>query len=84
LVVSVPIYQDGSIYKRDGGLRIERSSNVSGLDAAALRIIERAAPFGRFPDNMRSSDKDDVWEVIVTMDFSREGQLEAELRNGNN
>jgi len=83
LVVSVPIYQDGSIYKRDGGLRIERSSNVAGLDAAALGIIERSAPFGRFPDNMRSSDKDDVWEVIVTMDFSREGQLAAELRNGN-
>jgi periplasmic protein TonB len=84
LVVSVPIYQDGSIYKRDGGLRIERGSNVAGLDAAALRIIERAAPFGRFPENMRSGDKNDVWEIIVTMDFSREGQLEAQLRSGNN
>ena len=84
LVVSVPIFQDGTIYKRDGGLRIERRSQISGLDAAALRIIESAAPFSRFPHNMRHGAPDEVWEVIVTLDFSREGQVAAELRTGNN
>ncbi len=80
LVVSVPIYQDGSLYQKDGGVRVEISSKVPGLDAEAVRIIERAAPFGRFPQNMRSTGKDDVWEVIMTMTFSHEGQLTTELR----
>ncbi|MGS0743316.1 energy transducer TonB [Glaciimonas sp. GG7] len=84
LVVSIPIYQDGSIYMKDGGLRIERSSDVPGLDAAALRIIERAAPFSRFPRNMRTGAPDEVWEVIVTLNFSHEGQLAAELRSAGN
>lgn len=84
LVVSVPIFQDGSIYTKDGGLEVERSSNVPGLDAAALKIIERAAPFNRFPHNMRSGTADEVWEVIVTLDFSREGQLETKLRSVDN
>ena len=84
LIVSVPIFQDGSLYTKDGGIRVERSSNVPGLDAAAVRIIERSGPFGRFPENMRSTGKDDVWEVIVTMDFSRDGQLATQLRGGGN
>ncbi|QRX80986.1 energy transducer TonB [Glaciimonas sp. PAMC28666] len=81
LVVSVPIFQDGTIYTKDGGLEVERSSSVPGLDAAALRIIQRAAPFKHFPHSMRSGGPDEVWEVIVTLDFSREGQLETELRS---
>jgi protein TonB len=28
---------------------------------------------------MRSSGKDDVWEVISTFEFTREGLLEAQL-----
>lgn len=84
LVLYIPIYQDGAIYERDGGPRVERSSGNAALDRAALQIVRRAAPFGRFPDNMRSSGKDDVWEVITRFKFTRDEALEAELRGGGN
>jgi protein TonB len=84
LVLYIPVYQDGTIYERDGGPRVERSSGNAALDNAALRIVRRAAPFGKFPPNMRSSDKDDVWEIITRFKFTREDALEAELRGGNN
>ena len=82
LVIYIPVYQDGSIYEREGGPRVERSSGNVSLDRAALRIVRRAAPFGRFPDNMRSVGKDDVWEVITRFKFTREEALQTELRAG--
>jgi protein TonB len=80
LVVYIPIFQDGSIYDKEGGPRIERSSGNAALDRAALAIVRRAAPFGKFPANMRSSDKDDLWIVITRFRFTREEKLQAELR----
>jgi len=80
LVMYIPVFQDGSIYEKEGGPRIERSSGNRALDQAALGIVRRAAPFGKFPANMRSSDKDDLWIVITTFTFTREGKLQAELR----
>jgi periplasmic protein TonB len=80
LVVYIPIFQDGSIYEKEGGPRIERSSGNAALDRAALAIVRRAAPFGKFPSNMRSSDKDDLWIVITRFKFTREETLQAELR----
>lgn len=82
LVLYIPIYQDGTLYQKEGGPRVERSSGNPALDQAALRIVARAAPFGRFPANMRSSGKDDVWEVITRFRFTREEALKAELRGG--
>ncbi|MDP9107500.1 MAG: TonB C-terminal domain-containing protein [Pseudomonadota bacterium] len=84
LVLYIPIYQDGTIYERDGGPRVERSSGNGALDNAALRIVRRSAPFSRFPANMRSADKDDVWEIITRFKFTREEALEAELRGSAN
>ncbi len=84
LVIYIPIFQDGTIYEKDGGPRVERSSGNDALDRAALRIVRRAAPFGKFPPNMRSNDKDDVWEIITRFKFTREDALEAELRGGRN
>lgn len=84
LLIYLPVYQDGTIYKKEGGMRVEYSSGVAGLDRAALRIVERSAPFSRFPENMRSRDKDDVWEIILRLKFTREETLEAELRGGGN
>lgn len=84
LVIYIPIFQDGTIYEKDGGPRVERSSGNPALDHAALHIVRRAAPFGRFPQNMRSNDKDDVWEIITRFRFTRENALEAELRSGSN
>ena len=84
LVIYIPIYQDGQIYENDGGPRIERSSGNTALDNAALRIVRRSAPFGKFPPNMRSNGKDDVWEIITRFKFTREESLEAELRGTSN
>ncbi|MFZ6655330.1 TonB family protein [Undibacterium sp. TJN19] len=82
LVVYIPIFQDGTIYEKEGGPQIEKSSGNKALDTAALRIVRRAAPFGRFPQNMRSTDKDDIWVVITRFKFTRDLQLETELRGG--
>jgi protein TonB len=80
LVVYIPIFQDGTLYDKEGGPRIERSSGNAALDKAALAIVRRAAPFGKFPANMRSSDKDDLWIVVTRFKFTREEKLQAELR----
>jgi protein TonB len=84
LVVYIPIFHDGTIYEKEGGPRVERTSGIPRLDSAALRIVRRAAPFGRFPQEMRSSGKDDVWEIITRFKFTRDDALEAELRGGSN
>jgi len=80
LVVYIPIFQDGSIYEKEGGPRIERGSGNRALDQAALAIVRRSAPFGKFPANMRSTDKDDLWIVVTRFKFTREEKLQAELR----
>lgn len=84
LVVYIPIFQDGSIYQRDGGARIEKSSGNRALDQAALNIVRRAAPFGRFPPNMLSAERDDLWVIITRFKFTREEKLEADQRAGLN
>ena len=80
LVVYIPIFQDGTLYEKEGGPHIERSSGNPALDKAALAIVRRAAPFGKFPANMRSTDKDDLWIVVTRFKFTREEKLQAELR----
>jgi protein TonB len=82
LVMYIPIFQDGTLYMKDGGPRVERSSGNAALDRAALQIVRRAAPFGKFPPNMRSTDKDDLWVVITRFKFTREDKMQAELRGG--
>ncbi|MDO8651379.1 MAG: TonB family protein [Undibacterium sp.] len=82
LIIYIPIFQDGSIYEKGGGPKVEKSSGNAALDAAALRIVRRAAPFGKFPPNMRSKDKDDLWVVITRFKFTRDQMLETELRGG--
>ncbi len=84
LIVYIPIFQDGTIYQRDGGARIEKSSGNSLLDQAALNIVRRAAPFGRFPPNMLSTEQDDLWVIITRFKFTREEKMEADLRAGMN
>ncbi|MEO6351640.1 MAG: TonB C-terminal domain-containing protein [Oxalobacteraceae bacterium] len=84
LIVSIPVFQDGTIFERDGGPRIERSSGNPDLDRATLAIVRRAAPFGRFPENMRSVGKDDLWELITRFKFTREEALETVLTGPSN
>lgn len=80
LVLYIPIFQDGSIYIKDGGVRVEKSSGNPALDAAAIAIVRRAAPFGKFPPNMLSTDKDDLWVIITRFKFTREERLETNLK----
>lgn len=80
LIVYIPIFQDGSIYEKEGGVRVERSSGNRDLDKAALGIMRRAAPFGKFPAKMRSSEKDDVWVIIIRFNFTREQKLQTEMQ----
>lgn len=80
LIIYIPIFQDGSIYLKEGGVRIEKSSGNPELDKAAMNIVRRSAPFGKFPSKMRSSDKDDLWIIITRFSFTREQKLETELR----
>src|SRR5690606_757141 len=58
LIVYIPVFHDGTLYDKEGGPRVERSSGDANLDRAALRIVRSAAPFNRFPAHMRSTGKD--------------------------
>ncbi|WP_371874478.1 TonB family protein [Duganella rivi] len=82
LMLSIPVFQDGTIYEKEGGIKVERSSGNPALDEAAMRIVRRSAPFGRFPPNMLSSEKDDLWVIITTFKFTREDKLQADMNGG--
>jgi protein TonB len=80
LVMMVQVFQDGSIYEKEGGLKVMQSSGNRDLDDAAKRIVRRAAPFGRFPANMRSTDKDDLWVVYYTFTFNTRNRLDLKMQ----
>lgn len=84
LVLYIPLFHDGALYEKEGGPRIERSSGNPALDAAALLIVQRAAPFGSFPPTLRSGARDDVWEIITRFRFTREDKLATGLGRGGN
>ena len=79
LVMYIPIFQDGSLYLKEGGPRIERSSGNAALDRAALGIVQRAAPFGRLPAMLQAGGKDRVWEIITRFAFTRDDTLATRL-----
>ena len=82
LVLSIPVFQDGSIYEKEGGIKVDRSSGNVALDEAAVKIVRRAAPFGKFPPNMLSADKDDLWVIVTTFKFTRDDKLQADMTGG--
>jgi len=77
LIVYIPVFQDGSIYEKEGGPRVERSSGNAALDQAALLIVRRAAPFGPFPSVLRRDGKTHVWEIVTRFHFTRDQTLES-------
>lgn len=83
LIVYIPVFQDGSIYEKEGGVRIERSSGNALLDQAALAIVRRSAPFGSFPASMRSRGRDDIWEVVTRFRFTHEETVQADISSLN-
>ena len=82
LVLSIPVFQDGTIYTKEGDIEVTTSSKNPALDQAAIDIVRRAAPFGKFPANMRSSDRDDLWVIVTTFRFTRDDKLEADMLGG--
>ena len=77
LIVYIPVFQDGSIYEKEGGPRVERSSGNAALDQAALLIVRRAAPFGSFPSALHRDGKAHVWEIVTRFHFTRDQTLES-------
>jgi protein TonB len=69
LRLTVSIHADGRIEKVD----VDRSSGSKILDTAAIRIVELAAPYARFPDDMR--EKADILSITRTWTFTRSDQL---------
>ncbi len=82
LIVYIPVFHDGTLYNKEGGPRVEKSSGDVNLDQAALRIVKSSAPFNRFPSHMRTTGKDDVWEIVTRFKFTRDNGLEMETRGG--
>lgn len=64
--VAVELQPDGSIISAE----VSRPSPNAKLNQAALRIIRLAAPFARFPDNIRKDS--DVLVIVRTLTFTRE------------
>lgn len=71
LTVRINVYHDGSLYEKAGGVSIVKSSGNRALDAAALDIVRRAAPFGRFSGNARS--------IITRLNFTRDQGLKSQV-----
>ncbi len=84
LVVYIPIFQDGSLYLNEGGPRVERSSGNAELDSAALAIVRRAAPFGKFPSELVQGSKSHVWEIVTRFSFARDDRLSTSLAGESN
>lgn len=69
LRLTVSIYADGRIET----IEVDRSSGSKILDTAAVKIVELAAPYAAFPDDMR--EKADILSITRTWTFTRSDQL---------
>jgi len=69
LKLTVSIHADGRIE----AVEIDRSSGARVLDDAAIRIVELAAPYAAFPDDMRK--KADILSITRTWTFTRSDRL---------
>jgi len=69
LKLTVSIKRDGSV----SDIEIDRSSGYKVLDAAAIRIVELAAPFSRFPPNIEVDT--DILSITRTWTFTHDNRL---------
>jgi protein TonB len=72
LLLTVAIRADGSVEN----VEINRSSGKKILDAAAVRIVQLAAPYAAFPPDIRRDT--DIIEITRTWSFTRSDELIAE------
>jgi protein TonB len=69
LRLTVSIYADGRLES----VEVDRTSGSKILDAAAIKIVELAAPYAAFPDEIRK--KADILSITRTWSFTRSDQL---------
>ncbi|HUI99677.1 MAG TPA: energy transducer TonB [Usitatibacter sp.] len=72
LQLTVAIRANGEVES----IQINRSSGHKVLDQAAVRIVRLAAPFERFPDNIRVDT--DILHITRTWTFTRADQMVSE------
>lgn len=72
LILTVNIHDSGALES----VQVERSSGSRVLDAAAVRIVEMAAPFPPFPESMRQ--KVDILGITRSWTFTRSDRLTSE------
>lgn len=72
LIVSIRIFEDGSIYKKAGGIKIEKSSGDDFLDKSSINIVKKAAPFDPIPEALRIQGKENVFIVISRFKYTKE------------
>jgi protein TonB len=72
LQLTVGIKADGEVES----IEINKSSKSKVLDQAAIRIVRMAAPFDRFPDNIKADT--DILYITRTWTFTRGDQVVAE------
>ncbi len=72
LVLTVSINADGTVES----VQIDRSSGSRILDAAAVNIVEMAAPYAPFPEEMRN--KVDILGITRTWTFTRSDRLTSQ------
>jgi protein TonB len=72
LILTVSIRADGSVEK----VVIERSSGQRVLDAAAIRIVEMAAPYSTFPAEIRRDTE--ILDITRTWTFARGDELRSD------
>lgn len=71
LLLSVTIRSDGAVER----VSVHRSSGHAVLDAAAVRIVEMAAPYAPFPPDI--SKDTDLIEITRTWTFTNQDQVRA-------
>lgn len=72
LILTVFIRADGSVEK----VEVNKKSGQRILDAAAVKIVEMAAPYAPFPDDIRRDT--DILSITRTWTFARGNELHSE------
>ncbi|UUZ47391.1 hypothetical protein LP420_29395 [Massilia sp. B-10] len=73
LILYIPIYQDGSLYMRDGGPKIEKARAMPISIRRRWTSCARLRRSGAFPPHMLSPSADDVWVMVSGFTFKHGG-----------
>ncbi len=75
IVVTVSVHADGSL----DDLVVERSSGNKAIDAGAIRLLRRLAPYPRFKSNLKS--KVDVLDITTKLVFTPANTITTEMQS---